>query len=291
MPMLPSGRHVAINRAPLQKLLDEACDIANVHKVLAIRQKTDLYPFAEVLWLIPEDLATQAQRDSFFLDGSLPRPPGFVTLGSGYRLNQDDQFAADWSEEDKQAFWDFILVRADPLFEEALKLTLAAQERVRASLDRYIRLMVAWWDAGVHPEQTGAEAAQEQLPDWDTYDMLAAIWQMRAYMQSMDLEGRLLDDRMRETAIWGQYVHEMPHLGEEPDLSVPTRSAATMARKGKWLDALTADATAVLHRQLVYECVTLWDHLGPQLRQDFPGPGKIIELVVISPEAGDEFNQ
>ena len=34
--MLPSGRHVAISRTPLQKLLDDAVSVVNVHKVLAI---------------------------------------------------------------------------------------------------------------------------------------------------------------------------------------------------------------------------------------------------------------
>ncbi len=44
MPMLPSGRHVAITRNPLQTLLYDAASVVNVHKVLAICQKSDLYP-------------------------------------------------------------------------------------------------------------------------------------------------------------------------------------------------------------------------------------------------------
>ncbi len=289
MPMLPSGRHVAISRTPLQKLLDDAASVVNVHKVLTIRQKADLYPYTEILWLIPEDEATPQQVEASFLDGSLPRPPGFVAVQSGYRLSQSDRFTAGWSDEDRQAFWAFIDIRADHLFEEGLAIALAAQKLVRAEPDLHTRLMVGWWDAGVHPAQIGAAVEEGEVPVWDTYDVLAAIDQMRAYMQAMELEGRLLDDRMRETALWSHYVQLMPQLLSWTDLTTPTRTAAAQARNGKWLDVLPADARATLHKQLVYECVALWDHFGPQLEQNFPGPYKIIDLVVISPEGGEYF--
>lgn len=287
--MLPSGRHVAISRTPLLKLLDDAASVVNVHKVLTIRQKSDLYPFTEVLWLIPEGQATSEQVKESFLDGSLPRPPGFVAVQSGYRLSQSDKFAVDWSDEDIKAFWDFIHVRADHLFKEGLAIALAAQKLVHAEPDRYTRLMVARWDAGVHPAQIGAAVEEGELPVWDTYDVLAAIDHMRAYMQPMELEGRLLDDRMRETALWSRYPQLMPHLVSWTDLTTPTRSAAAQARDGKWLDALATDVRATLHKQLVYECVALWNHFGPQLEQDCPGPYKIIDLVVISPEGSEYF--
>ncbi len=289
MPMLPSGRHVAITRNPLQTLLYDAASVVNVHKVLAICQKSDLYPLTEVLWLIPEDQATEEQVRESFLDGSLPRPPGFVAVQSGYRLSQSDKFAVGWSDEDLQAFWAFIHVRADHLFEEGLAIALAAHRLIRAEPDSYVKLMVAWWDAGVHPAQLGATAEEGELPGWDSYDMLAAIDQMRAHMQAMELDDRLLNDRMRETAIWSHYTQLMPQLSSWTDLTTPTRTAAAQARAGKWLDVLGADARATLHKQLVYECVALWNHFGRQLEQDCPGPYKIIDLVVISPEGGEYF--
>lgn len=51
MPMLPSGRHVAIMRDPLDELLNNAELATNVHRVLAIRDKADTYLFADVIWL------------------------------------------------------------------------------------------------------------------------------------------------------------------------------------------------------------------------------------------------
>lgn len=59
MPMLPSGRHVAMIRAPLRKLLEDATNVLKVHKVLAIQQKADIYPFTDVAWLVPEGQATR----------------------------------------------------------------------------------------------------------------------------------------------------------------------------------------------------------------------------------------
>ena len=289
MPMLPSGRHVAINRTPLLKLIDDATSVVNVHKVLPIRQKSDIYPYTEILWLIPEDQATAEQVKESFLDGSLPRPPGLVAVQSGYRLSQSAAFSADWSAEDRQAFWDFIHIRADHLFADGLRMVLAAQKLVRAEPDIYTRLMVGWWDAGVHPSQIEAAVEEDELPAWDTYDMLAAIDQMRALMQPLELDGRLLDDKMRQSAIWSIYARVLPKLDSWTDLTTPTRSAAAQAREGKWLDSLSTDMRATLHKQLVYECVALWDHFGPKLEQDCPGPYKIIDLVVISPEAGEYF--
>ena len=76
MPMLPSGRHVAILRDSLSELLDNAEQVTHVHKVLAIQDRADTYLYTDVLWLLPEGQASQEQVDSAFLDVSLPRPPG-----------------------------------------------------------------------------------------------------------------------------------------------------------------------------------------------------------------------
>lgn len=233
--MLPSGRHVAILRDSLSELLDNAEQATNVHKVLAIQGKADTYLYTDVLWLLPEGQATHEQVDSAFLDGALPRPPGLVPVRSGYRLSQFADFAADWSDEDKVAFWEFINVRADHLFEESLALTVKVQNYLRTQSVGTTKLQVAWWDAGVHPVQYGAPAQEGELPVWDDYDMLAAIGQMRGHMQTMKLTGPLLDDRMRETAIWSLYSQNVQQLRDWPDLTVPTRVVALAGRAGRGL--------------------------------------------------------
>ena len=99
MPMLPSGRHVAINRAPLKSLLEGEQGLSTVHLVLAIQAKADIYPYTELILLLPEAQATEQQIELSFLNESLPRPPGLIPVQSGFRLNQADVFSADWSAE------------------------------------------------------------------------------------------------------------------------------------------------------------------------------------------------
>lgn len=290
MPMLPSGRHVAIMRASLSELLDNAELVTHVHKVLAIQDKTDIYLYTDVLWLVPESEASQEQIDTAFLDGSLPRPPGLVPVKSGYRLSQFAVFAADWSDQDKAAFWEFINVRAAPMFDESLELCVKVQNFLRTESVGTTKLMVAWWDAGVHPVQEGPPVQVGELPVWDDYDMLAAIGQMRGHMQTMQLTGRLLEDQMRQTAIWSLYSQRVQQLRDWPDLSTPTRVAAQAGRAGHWLDTMSAIDRTTLHRQCVYECTALWDHFGPSLETEFPGPFEIFNLVAISPDGGEYFN-
>lgn len=292
MPMLPSGRQVAIKIDPIHDLLDDAFNVFKVHKVLAIREKADIYPFIDVLWLLPQEEGEAADAtESAFLEKSLPRPPKLIPVSSGYCLSQHEKFAAGWSNEDKNAFWEFINIRAAHLFEEAIKKTAAVQDRLRKSSEGTTRLMVEWWDAGVHPAQEDSDAQDGELPAWDTYETLAAIGQILNHLKTLPLQGRLLDDRLRLTALWSIYAHDVPPLANWPELSMPPRAAAQQARAGQWLDLLSATALATLHRQCVYECVTLWDHLGPQLDQDYPGPSEIIKLVVISGEANENFGR
>lgn len=291
MPMLPSGRHVAIIRESLNTLLGDADLVTNIHKVLAIQGKADLHLYTDVLWLIPEAQASKAQMDAAFMDGSLPRPPGLVPERSGYRLSQFSEFAANWSEEDRAAFWEFINVRADHLFEESLSLTVKVQNYLRTESVGTTKLLVSWWDAGVHPVQEGAPAQDGERPVWDEYDMLAAIGQMRGHMKAMQLSGRLLDDQMRETALWSLYSRDVQQLREWPELESPTRLAAQVGRAGQWLEALPSTDRATMRRQCVHECAALWDHFGPKLETEYPGPFEIFSLVVSSPEGSEYFNQ
>lgn len=290
MPMLPSGRHVAVIRDALNELLNNAVEVTHVHRVLAIQDEADTHLYTDLVWLLPEGQASQEQIDAAFLNGSMPRPPGLVPVKSGYRLSQFAEFAATWSDEDKAAFWEFINVRAAHLFAQSLELTVKVQNILRTQSVGTTKLLVAWWDAGVHPAQDKGHAQHGELPVWDDYDMLAAIGQMRSHMKTMQLTGSLLDDQMRQTAIWSLYSQMVPQLRHWPDLTVPTRVAAQEGRAGCWLDSITATDRATMHRQCVSECAALWDHFGPSLETDFPEPFEIFNLVVISPEGGEYFN-
>lgn len=291
MPMLPSGRHVAFRLSPLNDLLADALNIVQVHKVLAIQSKEDLYPYAEIIWLVPEGEATTAEIETSFLDGSLPRPPGLVPVPSGFRLGQFKEFAKGWGLADKDAFWDFIRGRAQPVFDKGLAKTCEIQHILRTQAEGYPKLMVMWWDAGVHPAQGGYQVEAWDTPEWDTYDMLAAIGQVRTLLGEIDKEGAQLDDLMRLNAWWAVYGHDVPQLAGWPDAGIHPREEARRARGGKWLDAMDTDKRTTLHRQCVHECVALWDHWGAKFPLIFPDAAKIIDLVVVSPEANEVFDQ
>lgn len=291
MPMLPSGRHVAILLEPLWQLLEEATNVLHVHKVLGIQKRKDLHQFIEVLWLVPELEATNEQLGNAFLDQSLPKPPGLVTVRSGYRLSQFEEYAAQWSTEDRKAFWDFILVRAEFLFEQAMAKTIAVQEILRTQAEGTTKLMVLWWDAGVHPAQEGYQVGEDELPIWDTYDMLAALGKMTVCLGMIDPDGKILDDLIRLKAVLSQYSGAVPQLAGWPTLEQSPRFAAQLARDQKWLDVFDGAQRLLLHRQCVYECVMLWDHLGENLQAVFPDCAKIIDLVVVSADANEVFNR
>jgi len=196
---------------------------------------------------------------------------------SGFRLNQADVFSADWSAEDKAAFWEFIHIRCDYLFVEALVHVTKAQGLLRNCSDSGVRLLVTWWDAGVHPAQTGVIQSEIQF--------------ILGHMKTMQLTGSLLDDQMRVSAFWSIYVRDVLPLQDWPDLALPTRTAAEQARTGRWLETMSCANRTTLHRQCVSDCVALWDHFGPTLETNFPEPYEIFNLVVISPEGGEYFKE
>jgi hypothetical protein len=90
-----------------------------------------------------------------------------VPVGSGSRQSQFAEFAANWSGEDKGIFWEFINVRADHLFDESFSLTVKVQDYLRIQSVGITKLLVSWWDAGVHPVQEG------ELLVWNDYDAIS----------------------------------------------------------------------------------------------------------------------
>ena len=133
----------------------------------------------------------------------------------------------------------------------------AKQNILRTQADGMIKLMVLWWDAGIHSAQEGYQVEEGETPVWDTYDMLAALGQMIIFLNMMDLEDALASDRMRLNAIWSVYGDSIPTLAGWPDLEQAPRGGAQRAREAKWLDAMDATHRATLHRQ----CAVSYTHL------------------------------
>ena len=153
-------------------------------------------------------------------------------------MSQFDEFAAGWSLDDKKAFADFVRIRAEPLFSSALDTVQAAQKRVRETAEGTTRLMVTWWDAGVHPAQQGSLPQAGESPQWDTYDMLAALGQARWVLNAIETGQQALSDRDRLNALWAVYSRDIPLLSDWLGLGQSLREAATMARQGKAIGCL-----------------------------------------------------
>ena len=204
MPMLPSGRHVNVIRDSLSELLDNAEQSTNVHKVLAIQVTADIYPYTDLVWLLPASQASQEQIDAAFLDGSLPRPQGLVPVKSGYRLSQFAEFAVDWSDDDKAAFWEFINVRAAHLFAASLELTVKVQSFLRMASAR-LRIVLDQQSPAVRPGRRvrGSCGAGPQRPPASPLHnaVLPAVPTIRCAEAPLGAGHRLAPCRVKATGV------------------------------------------------------------------------------------------
>ena len=290
MPQLPGGRHVAINTTPLSALLGDAGNPGNVHKIMAIAAFKDLDAYIEVLFLVPA-IAPAAQLPAPELrSGSMPCPPGLVLVDSGYRLSDWSELTQDWDEPDKTAFRDFLNGPAAALFAESMIEVRRTQEAMRVSPKFMTRLLTASCDCGCHPAQEGGwDASDVGSPEWDDYDLMAALGQMSALFSEGRLSAEDWRPEARLKAFWAIAREEIPQLVDWPLADKPVRSCAVQARAEGWLEPLDESNRRWVHEQGVIECVSLWNALGDGLRAMAPQPYGIIELVVVSPEANGCF--
>ena len=289
MPQLPSGRHVAININPLVALLREAENIGNVHKIMAIKTLADLDPYIEVIYLVP-GADSEGSSDRDFRSDSLPVPPGLVQADSGYRVSDWDQLTADWSEADKTSFRQFLEGRGALLLQKGLDVALDVKKLLRNASSPAIRILAGWCDAGCHPSQEEGWAESDVgSPEWDDYDVLAALGQMVGLFRQQSISSGNWQVEARLQAFWNIVVTQIPQAEGWPKTDLPVRECASEARDGRWLKAIDEEKRKWFHEQGVVECVSLWNSLGDGFRASAPQPYGIIELVVISPEANRFF--
>lgn len=291
MPQLPSGRHVALMPTPLDKLLKEGRHFGNIHKVLAIKTEADVARFVDVLYLVPESEAGSQEGVLGLHDASLQVPPGMAFVPAGFRLSDWEKRAAGWSKEDRAAFREFLAGRCAPVLREWLDTVRTGQAKLRETDDPLARLLVAWWDAGCHPAQEeGWEASDVGTPDWDDYDLLAALGQACKLLPGhVVITGNEKPIWMLQS-YWNIVRFDLqPRLDAWPDASVGVREAAAHAREQGWLEDMNAAKRDWLHGNGVSVCIQLWNAYGDKLRAVIPQPYGIIELVVLSPEANRFF--
>ena len=100
MPMLPSGRHIALDAAALVKVLEQCGSPGNVHLVMAMQTLDDLFPWIDVTsGEAAESLAPEQRQVAVELQGA---PPGIVGVATGLKLSQWRHLASGWSDADRQ---------------------------------------------------------------------------------------------------------------------------------------------------------------------------------------------
>lgn len=285
MPQLPSGRQVAINPIDLDDLVKNAENPANVHHLMAIKSEADLFPYIAVLYLLPEAEAHGRALDLEFRSDALPRPPGLVIVPSGFHLSDWDALTAEWTDEDIVAFRQFLETRAQPTITGWLECIRNAQRALSQSASPTIRILVAWWQAGIHPAQEEGWAASDVgSPDWDDCDLLAAIGQL---VQAIENDSSAHDWRIgaRLNAFWHIVRQQIPEVAGWSLAGRSVRTCAEEARSGGWLVHASERDRGWVHEQGIIECVCAWNSLGEHLREIAPQANGIIELVALSPEA------
>lgn len=281
MPMLPSGRQVAITLTPLANMIAHVADGDNLKRILAIEKPEGLYPYTEVNYLQTPESSQGVGLQRPFIPESLPRPENMIQVSSGLRVSDWEELTADWTEPDKAAFREFLEGRAMVLFNNGI----AEVARVREASERLERER---WDAALRVMR---DFEQEEWldgidsPEWDDYDMLAAIGLIVATLLTRpDLHDRHPAAFDRVIGMWSVLAGHHDFLRQP---IAPGRTAKELARQWRDLgdlDALDDDRKLWLHSQLVIDCVNLWNHAGDSLKVACPGAYGIITLVSLSHE-------
>ena len=159
MPQLPSGRHAGIDPAPLFRLLKDAESGRFVHRLMAITDDSALFPYLEVIELLPA-----AENDGVSFSAlSADRPCEFIKRCTGVMADKIDKFQGLWAPEDIEAMKQFLdepraVQTRRMLFEKALKV----QEHIKTSGSYIARIQALWWLEGVHPAQEEGWTNEEE---------------------------------------------------------------------------------------------------------------------------------
>ena len=149
MPALPSGQHVAVDPAPLNKLLLESNSPFNAHHVMAIEQADDLLRWFDVLLLKRADALTVEERSGARAVPGAPADLVGVVVG---RLSDYGTIASEWSAADRAVFESFFAERIEPAMQRQMVAVRDTQEALRKS-PTLAGAFAAMWRGGVHPLQ------------------------------------------------------------------------------------------------------------------------------------------
>ena|SRR5689334_13452194 len=151
MPALPSGRHVAVDPAPLRKLLVDAASPFNAHHLMALQSVDDLFRWLDLLTLAPTGSLTDAERAAA-QPAPEGAPPGYLAVPTGARVADWRMTAAQWSATDRTAFADFVEDRVQPAIAGVMD-DMPAKQAALLRTPTLAGALATMWREGVHPLQ------------------------------------------------------------------------------------------------------------------------------------------
>lgn len=152
MPQLPSGKHIALDPSPLQKVISEAYGGIKVHELMEVESVDKLFAHIGVLYFRP---AKEKEKENLPLaDFSIVPPYGLEAYHSGFNLVSIRDEVGSWEHEDQKAFVAFLNEdRTNKFFENILDSVKSFQSELAEHPGTLQGMLALWWKLGIHPLQ------------------------------------------------------------------------------------------------------------------------------------------
>ena len=257
MPQLPSGRHVGIlcltpddiikkfsHSHPDASLLTLGMKVKEIDSIKALK------PYITVMFFQHSDTTNNQPLDS----RSQAIPDGLESYDSGYTLDQQEQFTADWSREDMQAFDEFLKSeKSANYFQDVLNLIVRIGTQYQENLFGLMEKVCG-----------GLDDADNIVPEWDDYDLLLSLCIFADIAKPE--KTRQLDLWYRMNAIrryWYEWIPELVNINLNTKKSL--QIIADGLRDKSALNSCPEDKREWLHKQNVVFANNLFDFYDPDV--------------------------
>jgi hypothetical protein len=281
--MLPSGRHIAVDPAPLRDLLSDPTIPFNAHKIMAIRCVDDLFPWLSLIEFVPAAQGATA-REPAAAGAGTSLPPGLVPRPTGRRLSDWRAEAQAWTETDRTAMAQFVAERVRPHYAATLAGVHRSQEAMLANASGLAGDLARMWRNGCHPLQD-EPAIDRPLPPHGVHARLAAL---RYVHRALAVHPGLMAahagaaDRLR--GFIATCAAKIAWPDPRPDESVA--AYAVRLRMAEPFERGKAEQAAWFAVQTSVECDSLWDAFGEALRKLDRAASDVIELAWLDGAVG-----
>lgn len=294
MPILPSGRHLAITCQIVLKMAELNAQSVQRYPIHRVKTVADLYPLVEVLLFRPNP-DYQPPADAYHpCSQNQEEMATQEPYRSGFTLATFDPEAHNWSQEDCDAYAAFLLEdRTQAHLQEALEQVLESQRlKPKAHIPPDLfgdlsgdELMDMFWEQS----QRSAEAEPPLLPrpedvEFDQFDLLAALCQMNCLRESEKWQTRFPDiwnrleaflDRLRtEDRLLSAWLQ--PWMVEVEEFAGRLRAGNPLAR----LSQETLDWLALQTPQEVFAILPVFAE--PAIATAFAAERAILEAAAFS---------